>query len=161
MTRTARATGANNPTVTRCFIAKTVHPLGNSEGGSAPLPNPPPRNSLRGQSPRSKWNHKGAAIGQRRHVSLLRQPPEAARMPRLRHPAIPLAAGRVLDRSGKPIRATFAKTPRLHHRPHTFVDEEGIRFGPLDQRTLDGAEDRIGAEALCAASSYIGTRGVA
>src|SRR5262249_53165749 len=56
-----------------CSLACLV----NWEGGSAPLPNPPPKNRLRGQSPRSKRNTERSAIGQERHARFLRQAPRS------------------------------------------------------------------------------------
>ena len=47
--------------------------LGHSEGGFAPLPIPPPRMGLRGQSPRSKRNMRRSVIVQGLHARFLRQ----------------------------------------------------------------------------------------
>src|SRR5262244_351701 len=55
--------------------------LESSEGGSAPLPKPPPKNRLRGQSPRSKRNTERSAIGQERHAQWARHLHPAASAP--------------------------------------------------------------------------------
>ena len=53
----------------------------------------------------------------------------------------------VLDGPGEPVGAALAgQGPRLHQGPHTLLEEEGIRFRPLDQEPLERAERRVRAE---------------
>ena len=53
----------------------------------------------------------------------------------------------VLDGPGEPVGAALAgQGRRLHQGPHTLLEEEGIRFRPLDQELLERAEGRVGAE---------------
>ena len=53
----------------------------------------------------------------------------------------------VLDGPGEPVGAALAgQGRRLHQGPHALLEEEGIRFRPLDQEPLERAECRVGAE---------------
>ena len=53
----------------------------------------------------------------------------------------------IFDGSGEPIGAAVAgQGPRLHEGPHTLLEEEGIRFRPLDQELLERDECRVSAE---------------
>ena len=53
----------------------------------------------------------------------------------------------IFDRPGEPVGAALAgQGSRLHQRPHTLLEEEGIGFRPLDQKLLERAERRVRAE---------------
>ena len=67
----------------------------------------------------------------------------------------------VLDGPGEPVGAALAgQGRRLHQGPHTLLEEEGIRFRPLDQELLERAEGRVGAEERSSSSSALsGGRG--
>ena len=53
----------------------------------------------------------------------------------------------VFDGPSEPVGATLAGQGRcLHQGPHTLLEEERIRFRPLDQELLERAERRVSAE---------------
>ena len=53
----------------------------------------------------------------------------------------------MLDGPGQPVGAALAdQGRRLHQGPHTLLEEERIRFRPLDQELLERAEGRVSAE---------------
>jgi hypothetical protein len=53
----------------------------------------------------------------------------------------------LLDRPGQPVGAVLAgQGRRLHQGPHTLLEQEGIRFRPLDQELLERAKGRVRAE---------------
>src|SRR5262249_50752828 len=97
--------------------------LVNSEGGSAPLPKPPPTNRSRGQSPRSKRNIEQSAIGQEGHARFPRQPP------RLRDVAATLTRlpSRSLDgrRSRSPLSALHRRLSAAEPAAVAVLDRSG------------------------------------
>jgi hypothetical protein len=53
----------------------------------------------------------------------------------------------VLDGAGEPVGAALTgQGPRFRQRPHTLLEEEGIRFRLLDQELLERVEGRISAQ---------------
>ena len=53
----------------------------------------------------------------------------------------------ILDRPDEPVVAALAgQGRRLHQGPRTVLEEEGVRFRPLDQELLERAEGRVSAE---------------